>query len=253
MRFADLLYPKDLYCQACGRPLARRADDNAGLPLCDACLAEMPWAVGRTCAKCGKPLADENLRELCRDCARTEHAYRRGYACVRYVGLAAELVRDMKYRDKAYFADGLAAMMARRYAALADPADGTLPDYDGIVAVPMGARKRARRGYDQAALVAASLARRIGVRHLRGALVRGSETAVMSSLGREGRLHNLSGAIRVGGKVALQGKTLLLVDDVYTTGATADACAEALYGAGAASVDVYVFATGADGRREKDV
>ncbi|MDR1798057.1 MAG: ComF family protein [Clostridiales Family XIII bacterium] len=245
MRLLDLLYPKALYCIACGRPLS----NNKNALLCEACLDEVPWVGGRLCAKCGKPLAEENTKALCRDCAGTEHLYRRGFACARYAGLGADLVRDMKYRGKAWYAEGLSAFMARRYLALADPESGELPDYDYVVPAPMARRKRERRGYDQAVLLARGLAGRIHVPCSPGALVRSGETQVMSSLGRDARLRNLSGAIRAAEGSGVAGKRILLVDDVYTTGATADACAGALRAAGAEAVDIFTFATGADGRR----
>ncbi|MDR1816126.1 MAG: hypothetical protein LBR00_05550, partial [Clostridiales Family XIII bacterium] len=189
-----------------------------------------------------------NTKEFCRDCADAAHAFRRGHACLRYTGRAAELVRGMKYRGESYVCEAAGDLMARRYFSLADPESGELPAWDAVVNAPMSARKRQLRGYDQAELIASAFARRVRLPHLRGALARTADTAVMSSLGREERLRNLTGTIACkadpGG-----GATILLIDDVYTTGATADTCAEALLDAGAAAVDVFVFAIGADGRR----
>ncbi len=110
-----------------------------------------------------------------------------------------------------------------------------------IVAVPLGRRRRLDRGYDQAALLARSLARSApGARFLPGALVRTRETAPQVGRTRTERLGNVRGAFR--GSPAVQGRDVVLVDDVVTTGATARACAEALLAAGARSVRVLALA-----------
>jgi ComF family protein len=174
-------------------------------------------------------------------------------ACALYAGRAKEIVQDMKYRGGAWYTDTLAALMAARYFSEADPRTGELPDYDHILAVPMNAGKKAVRGFDQAALLAKGLSRRTGVPYLKDGLVRIRKTDVMSSLSSEARRQNLEGAFAVGCDIMrITGKRFLLIDDVYTTGSTADACAEALLAEDAENVDVIVFAIGADRRRVED-
>jgi len=249
----DFIFPKNLYCASCGRPLP--LGENEFASLCTDCVEQIVWITGRRCQKCGRPLADENPDERCHDClAVAEHSFRRAFGCVLYTGLAAELVRGMKYRGKAWYADTLAAFMAERYFCEADPETGELPAYDFILGLPMSKRKKTIRGYDQAALIAAGLARRIGIPYLKGALIRVRETDVMSSLSADERRQNLAGAFSVRRDMihCIAGKKLLLADDVYTTGSSADACAETLMSAGAKNVDAIVFATGADVRRTED-
>jgi len=157
----------------------------------------------------------------------------------------------MKYREKSWYADTISALMAKKYFSLADPDTGELPHYDLIAAVPMSSTKRESRGYDQAALLARGLSRRIGVPYHTNALSRVRETDVMSSLSAGERRQNLAYAFSAGcDKIenAFAG-TILLVDDVYTTGSSVSACAETLIMAGAGRVDVIVFAIGADVRR----
>jgi len=156
----------------------------------------------------------------------------------------------MKYRGRAWYGETISSLMAERYFSEADPVTGELPVYDGVIAVPMAAGKKAARGYDQAELIAKGLSRRTGIPYLSNTLVRVRETAVMSSLSEEARRQNLACAFSVKcdkiEKVA--GKRILLVDDVYTTGSSVSACAETLIAAGAGCVDVIVFAIGADSR-----
>jgi len=264
-RFLDLFYPENLYCLSCGRPLVWNAkkcenenknkDGQAKLPFCGACLTDLPWVRGRTCARCGKPLAPENPKPVCRDCAGAAHLFGRGYACVSYAGKAAGLVRDMKYRERPHMAEALGQLMAQRFLSFADPGTGELPVYDLVCAAPMHARKKARRGYDQAELLARGFSRRSGLPYAPGLLARVHETGVMSGLSRDDRRRNLSGEITLRENMQagfrsleISGKRVLVVDDIFTTGSTADACAEALLGGGAAAADFFAFAIGADGR-----
>jgi len=250
MLFQGLIFPKDLYCISCGRPLPLQ--ENSGAALCQSCADEIEWANGRLCGICGRPLSDENPREICRDCERSGgFAFEKAYACAVYSGRAAEIVREMKYRNKAWYADTLSSFMASKYFSEADNETGELPAFDFLVPVPMGAAKMAKRGYNQAELVARGLSRRTGIPFLKKALLRVRETDVMSALSESERKTNLEGAFSVPYDImkTIAGKKILLADDVYTTGSSANACAEALLDAGAKSVSVIVFATGADVRR----
>jgi len=242
---------------SCGRPLFsgnNSIEAHKEFSLCEDCLSDIAWTTGRLCKKCGTPLAPENPKELCRDCVSETHLFSRGFACTSYSGRAAEIVRDMKYRGKAYFADALAAIMAQKFFSMASAESGELPSYDFLVAVPMHENKKSERGYNQAELLADGLSRRIGIPYFKGALVRIRETAVMSSLDRNSRLLNLSGSIEIaeGAAPLLKDARILLIDDVYTTGATADACSAPLLAAGIPAPDIFTFAIGTDGKRRND-
>ena len=250
MNLLDLIFPRDLYCLSCGRPVPLRGKE--GFALCESCAGEIQWIKGRVCEKCGRLLSPENPGKLCHDCGdAAEHIFGKAYACVLYGGRVSGIVRDMKYHSRPWYADTLSALMAARYFAAVDPETGELPCFDYILPVPMSVMKRAVRGYDQAALLAKGLSRRIGAPCLEGALRRMRDTNVMSGLSSGERRQNLEGAFLLSCDMIdiVVGKRLLLVDDVYTTGSTVDTCAGVLLGAGAASVDVFVFAIGADVRR----
>jgi ComF family protein len=244
MHFLDLIYPGDIYCIACGRPLPSGTE----AALCERCASGIKWASGRLCGKCGKILAEGNRKNLCRDCAREEHLFRKGYTCALYDGQAAEVIRDMKYREKPSYADAVAAFMAARIEA----AGFALPDWGVIIPVPMYKGKKEQRGYNQAVLIARSLAKRLKIPLMEDALERSRDTGVMSSLSLGERKQNLSGALCVRHSAAknLRDKEVLLVDDVYTTGSTADACTETLLATGCAQVDLIVFASGSDGSQD---
>ena len=248
-----LIFPVDLYCISCGRPLPPQGRE--GIALCESCYDGIVWVTGRRCAKCGRPLDAENPGEVCRDCAASpEHMFGKGLACALYMGTVAEIVRDMKYRGKSWYSGTLAAFMAARYAAETDPETGECPPHDFLVSVPMTGRKKSVRGYNQAELLTRELSERAGIAYLKDALVRVRDTGVMSSLSSDERRQNLSEAFTVPCDMIdiLAGKRLLLADDVYTTGSTANACAAVLLAAGAESVDIICFAIGADVRRAED-
>ena len=253
MNLLDFIFPKDLYCISCDRPLSEQVE--GAIAICNDCAEDIVWVTGLCCEKCGRPLAKENRSKLCSDCtAGSSHFYRRGYASVVYTGTVREMVRDMKYRDKAWHADTLVSVMTDRYFKLADPETGELPCHDYIVPVPMNAKKKAKRGYDQAALIAQGLSTRIGTPCLVNAIKRVRETKAMSSLSEEERRQNLKGAFSIPFDMVyiIEGKSIMLVDDVYTTGSSVSACAEVLLAAGAENVDIFVFATKADARRTED-
>ena len=250
-KFFDWIYPPRIYCIACGNLI----DKTRTYALCDTCIREIRWITGRSCIRCGKMLEDNWPELRCHDCQNLNHLFRRGTACAVYEGRARDMVRAMKYQDRAWIAPFLAEILFDRLEAERDAAlalDGEiLPAPDLITCVPMHEKKERRRGYNQSRLMAAALAARLHLPFSGLAIRRVRQTQVMSGLGRDERQINLTGAftVEIGGTDLLRGAQVLLVDDVYTTGSTADACAEAILSAGATSVDLCVFAAGANTRK----
>ena len=244
MKFFDLIFPNNIYCIACGRPLPPGLD----ISLCERCTEEIQWVSGRLCEKCGKPLADNNHKSICHDCSETEHYFDKGYACALYNGHAANIIRDMKYRDKPAYGDVIAALMMARLRAAANSDTGEMPAWDAVVSVPMYREKKEKRGYNQADVIARGLAKRQGLPFRANIIQRNRDTGIMSKLSLEDRRQNLAGAFYISPASikGLSGKSVLLVDDVYTTGSTADACAWTLHFAGCNTVDLITFAVGAD-------
>jgi ComF family protein len=201
----------------------------------------LKWANGRTCGKCGKILQDGYGPELCTDCAEIEHVFEKGFTCVEYGAAERDLIHRFKYKEQAYLGRKLAEIMYDRIRI-----EELAPDL--ILPVPMFGRKQKLRGYNQAAVMASNLAKYMGVPYSSKLLLRVVETEAMSRLGALGRRRNIREVFSVPREKAerLAGKTILLVDDVYTTGSTADACAAALLEAGAARVYVFTFASGAN-------
>ena len=269
----ELIFPSNIYCIACGAII----DSSRPYALCDNCMRTFRWADGRTCDKCGKILQDTYLHDICIDCRENERSFTKGYACVQYGIHERDVLLSFKYGGKAYIGAKLAEIMADRLAGeiMADrlageivadrltgeivadrltgeivadrPAGGKL-SIDLVLPVPMHKKKQKARGFNQADIVGRRLAARLSVPYAARLLLRTKPTPAMSRLSPQERRDNMEGvfAVAPGGPGRVAGKDILLVDDIYTTGSTADACSKVLFAAGAASVQVISFAAGAN-------
>lgn len=216
---------------------------------CAVCHAGTQGAAGRVCADCRACYAP--LLPRCRLCAlRSPAGVERCGACLRQPppwsrAVAAcdygypwdGLLGAFKFEAALDLLPALADLLARRVQAEA-------ADVDGLLAVPLADGRLRERGYNQAALLAAELARRLQRELLGDAVRRVVATAHQIDLPRERRAANLRGAFAVepGARAALQGRRLALVDDVMTTGATVGELARVLRAAGVAEVQVWVLA-----------
>lgn len=214
----DLLYPPR--CAGCAEP-------SGGAPFCATC-QEALEPVPAGCSRCGLP----GPEATCGCCLAHPPAFAAILAGGLYGGPLADAVRSLKYAGRPAAARPLGAWLAGRVA---------LPAGAAVVAVPLGRGRRVARGYDQAALLARHLARAAGAPRLRAALRRVRETAPQVGRTRAERARNVAGAFRAD-PALVAGRDLALVDDVVTTGATADAAARALLAAGARSVTVVALA-----------
>ena len=236
-QFLELVFPSNIYCVACGGII----DQTRPYALCDRCARAFHWANGRTCAKCGKILQDTYPRDICLDCRENARVFAKGYICVQYGMRERDLLLAFKYGGQAFVGEKLAEIMADRIA----PEE---LDIDLIVPVPMHRRKQRRRGFNQADLMARRLAKKLSVPYAANLLLRTTDTPAMSKLNPVERRGNLEGAfgLAAGGERRVAGASILLVDDIYTTGSTGDACSETLLAGGAAEVRLISFAGGAN-------
>jgi ComF family protein len=171
-------------------------------------------------------------------------AYQRARAAVRYDDVARTLVHALKYQDRTDLAPAMGRWMARAGSELLDEADVLVP-------VPLHWRRAWGRRYNQSGALARIIASQTGVKVATEALRRVRPTQQQIGLSRSQRASNVQGAFKVteAGQSEIQGRRVVLVDDVLTSGATTDACARALLRAKAASVDVLVFARVVDTHR----
>jgi ComF family protein len=219
-------------CPSCREPLG----DGAGL--CAACWSKLSLIEPPYCARLGIPFAyDPGPGLLSMEAIANPPAYDRARAAVRYDDIARALVHRFKYGDRLDLAPMMGRWMARAGREL-------LAGADALVPVPLHWRRLWARRFNQSAALAGAVAEIAGTHVLHGALQRVRATSQQVGLNKTERAENVQGAFKVAPerKAEIAGKRLVLVDDVLTSGATAEACTRALRRAGAGQVDVLVFA-----------
>jgi ComF family protein len=190
------------------------------------------------CDGCGAPFEhDQGPGARCAACAGRHSAIDHVRAACVYDDQVSGLILAFKHADRTDLAGLFARWIARAAADL-------LPALDGVVPVPLHPTRLLRRRYNQAAEIARPLARQAGLAYLPDALVRRRATGTQGGKSGEARRRNVEGAFAASPawRRRLTGRRLLLIDDVLTTGATAEGCAQALKAAGAARVDIAAIA-----------
>lgn len=236
---SEAVFPSNIYCVCCGSLI----DETRLYALCDSCVEKIHWNSGRTCDKCGKALPDAYRGAYCYDCMEHPHCFRRGYSCMTYGLYERELILDYKYNGKGYLGKKFGDI-------LFDRIRWENPDIDVIIPVPIHKNRERKRGYNQTELMAARLASLWGKPLAAGSLQRVKETTLLRSLSPVERESALRGAFAVTkkGESEIRGKAVLLVDDIYTTGATVEECSRVLLESGAAAVDFLTLASGGNRR-----
>ena len=200
---------------------------------CSGCWAKVEFLGDSGCSTCGLPLEATDA-EACGACIARSPRIQRTRSAVAYDDLSRSIAIRLKYGRKV----ALARTMARYMAPLisADARDAIL------VPVPLHRSRLWQRGFNQSALVAAELARRTGLKSDHRLLKRVKRTPALKGMSLTQRRRTVAGAFSVHPKAELEGRTIVLVDDVLTTGSTTNACARALQRAGAVRVELICWA-----------
>jgi ComF family protein len=234
----DLLLPPQ--CATCDALV-----DEPG-QFCSACFRSTGFVSAPNCATCGVPFANAaqgGPMGICPNCQAHPPVFDRARAALRYDAQARRIILSLKHADRIENARVLAPLMARAGAALLDEADMLVP-------VPLHRRRLLARKFNQAALLAQVVGRIARRAVLVDGLRRVLATPPLGERGAAARAETMSGAIATNPRRAAEfrGAHVLVVDDVMTSGATANECATALKGAGAATVSVLVAARVPDPR-----
>lgn len=234
--FLDCLYPRR--CPVCGEIAMPK-----GALICPDCEKKISWVDGPVCKSCGRQVSDETT-EYCPDCMRRRHSFDGGVALCNYNEAARMSMGKIKYQGRREYLDYYGQVFVKRLGrniACFHP--------DVLVPVPVHPDRKKKRGFNQAEVLAERISEELEQQyHIRipvrpDLLFRTKKTLPQKDLSAAERLKNLEGAFAAG-SVPPGICRVLLVDDIYTTGSTADACAKALKQAGVQKVYVAAVCIG---------
>jgi len=226
----DLIFPP--ICKICGNKL----DEKRKACICAECWGKIRIIKPPACVSCGKQLKIEH-EIFCGDCSQSRMSFVDNRSAAVYDDVMRAAIHLFKYGDKRKLGVVFGEMMAEFI-----EKDGGLDDIDCIIPVPSFGRKR--RDFNQSALLADYLGKRFDLPVYKDVLFRATDTLPQHGLNRDERIQNVKGAFEIKNKDRIKWAVVLLVDDILTTGATADECARALLSADANSVRVFTLARG---------
>ncbi len=248
-RMIDLLFPEPAHCPLCDFPFSHEPKGWSRVHLCARCQANVAEIMGGVCRTCGRPDAGP----ICQECQRSEHLFFSARAYGRYHGTIEDAIKGYKYQGNTKLLPILGEWITETY----------LRYYGDdrevrVVPVPMHATKQANRGFNQAEELAKYMSKALKLPYV-DILQRALPSASQTTHNRKDRKYegqNPFAALAVPTRVRylpryrqmhpdpnpIAGQTVVLVDDVLTTGSTADACAEVLYHHGAVAVHVLTVA-----------
>lgn len=226
---ADLIYPRR--CPVCDRVVS-----PFGSLVCETCKEAFEYVKEPYCMKCGKKLADAQT-EYCGDCVRRRHLFDRGRALCSYRSISDSIYR-FKYKGRREYAAYYAACMER---GLGNWIRRCRPD--ALIPVPIHASKRRVRGYNQAEALAKELGSRMGIPVEADLVRRVRKTVPMKELSLDERQNNLKRAFKIC-RNDVKLNTIIIIDDIYTTGSTIDAMSYELRRAGVKRIYFVTLAIG---------
>ena len=220
-------------CPCCGKFL-----DEGRQGFCSKCLSEVRWIEPPFCSICGTPFISGEVEDHpCGACVVQRKYFRMARALAAFEGSLQGAIHRWKYEGKTHLTPFFAEWMAEglnRY--------WEVRSIDFLIPVPLHPQRLRERGFNQALLLAESLSRRTGIPALKTILKKKKPTLPQVNLSGVEREKGLRGAFHVAQREELLGKSVLLIDDVYTTGATVNECSKGLVKGGAERVDVLTLA-----------
>ncbi len=224
----DIIFPK--FC-----PLCDSFIDNSSFSFwCSSCWnSKIRWLNPPVCAKCGLPLSTSLASALCGRCLKEDLFFDEIRASTIYDKSLSDLIAKLKYEKRLYLLNPLAELLIKGFEKWF-----SREQIDLIIPVPLHVERLRERGFNQSLLLAKRLSKHIKVNLNYEALVKTRNTLPQVSLEREKRLKNLKGAFSINPnhKKVIEGKTILLIDDIITTSATIQECSKVLKKEGALMV-----------------
>ncbi len=227
----SILYPRSLFCISCGKQISGISKRG----VCGLCYESLPFIGQTSCISCGRPIEDSD--EKCVECKRHGYCFDKGISVFEYSQSIQQLIHRFKYYNQYYLSSSLGYLMYEAY----KERGGWRVDV--IIPVPLHPKREKSRGYNQSALLADSVSCFLGINNREEVLIRKIDTPTQTRLSGAERRKNLTDAFEVADCKSIEGKCILLIDDVFTTGATADICSRVLKEAGARKVYILTLAS----------
>lgn len=235
IRAVDMVYPP--CCPFCDQPLRQQ---EWQMKVCRNCQKQAVYITNNHCLKCGKFIYSEK-EEFCYDCSRYSHHYDQARSILSYQGKSKEALYRFKKSNRKEYAEFFGEEICRLLGRWIYNCRG-----DYLIPIPLYYKSEGGRGYNQADILAKVISRKTGIPVCENLLQKVMETKQQKDLDKTERRKNLENAFVVlpEHRALIDGKTVILIDDIYTTGATADAASKVLKDAGAARVFVVTVAIG---------
>ncbi len=234
-QFIDLIFPPR--CTICKK--------RGHAVICGDCAGKIEFLPPALCGICGKPKGRRFTEGICEDCAKERPAFAMARSAALYDGVIKQAMHKFKFGGKTalspFFGDILFSYLSK--------GEMPLEEIDLVIPLPLSSKREKQRGYNQSMLLAEEISGRCSINIDITSLKKIRDVAPQFELSRKERLLNVKGAFR---SAPLAGSTILLVDDIYTTGATAKEASQALKDAGAKDVYVLTLARAACPEGSKD-
>lgn len=215
----DIIYPRR--CPVCGDIVIPR-----GELICSSCENTFQLVTEPRCKKCSKPMDNEE-KEYCHDCGKNKHHYIKGFSVWVYNEAMKKSIADFKYKGRKEYADYYVAKVIEQYS---EHIKKVNPDI--LVPIPIHAKKERQRGYNQAGILAKAIGSKLNIPVSLHLLQRDKYTLPQKQLNNTERLKNLEKAFSFSKKdfekIELSIHKIMLIDDIYTTGSTIEACTKIL-------------------------
>ena len=226
-----VFFPRNIKCLVCGRDLPKKQE----IEFCEKCNSKLERIESNFCARCGTKLIGEE--KFCLNCQNNQLDFDVARCVFVFSGKVKDLIHNFKYNNRPYMSSSLANCMYELFTKLNWPVDFVIP-------VPSSKETLKARGYNQAELLASDFCSKSGLELREDILKKTKHTKQQASLNFNERKQNLDGSFDVdlSFRSTLRGKTILLIDDVITTGSTASECAKILKKRGAERVLVLAVA-----------
>ena len=231
----NMVYP--VRCPLCGDIVIPRNEK-----VCPSCRNKLPYIQEPRCMKCSKPIAHMEL-EYCSDCERKDYHFDRGYAVWIYDEVMKQSISKFKYNSRKEYAEFYIDEVLNRYEDKIKKLS-----FDAIVPIPIHRSKHRERGFNQAEILARGIGKQLTIPVVSDLLIRNRKTLPQKQLSDKERLRNLSEAFqwnkKAGDQFHSEMKKVLLIDDIYTTGSTIEACTNVLKSNGIKEVYFIVLCIG---------